>query len=409
MKLAVLLTTPRRTGGAETFAHQLVSGLRSLGHDVDVVATTYRKYETKADLLEMNWPQSAVDLCTHVVRATKPADLEKALIDYDGIIVNHLFFVDKTLPAVLYTSEKIAPWTSGCHTNMSLPGDVYSHLQLSPRWTGKHVYFWDGVPEAHAAAKWYRTILPYELSVDAPAALNSRLYDFMSASRVAPEKGLATYLAGLTGLRDRGYGLKALLAGESSDMIGGPHSFALAQCLGKWGWDVRLDDYAKMKTLWQAHSDKCTITYSGKYDIADRSGILSSGKFFVNTTSGHAANSHFEYATLEAIDNGCVPICKADWNDWQYPDEKPRVFNLPSKSHRLTKKNGVKTHNNMSKTALVDVYDKVPAVFENAITLDNETAEALVPYNRDIIEKAHDPRLAASTFIEVFEDYKAGR
>ncbi|QEM41594.1 glycosyltransferase [Gordonia phage Forza] len=413
MKIAALAVTPKWHGGVETAFKYTVEGLRELDHDVDVIGCVYRKYKSADDFkARSGWREQAHELIDTKYVIKSFDGLERALTNYDALIPSELNFADKYTPEVLLKSEKIAPWISGWHTNMvrkSMEG-WHQANEKSPRWTHKYLSFWNSAQEVHPTATWYQSMLPYRVNQDLNLLKpDERKYDFIMTTRVDPRKGVVTYLAGLEGLARRGYkGVLARLAGTPIDFPGGPYSYGMSQLLRGWGWTVTYET-DKMKSNWRAEKNGNVIDYTGNYEPSELDAILMSGRYFVNATSGKAANSHFEYSTLEAINAGCVPLVKADWDPYQYNADSglPNVIDLPEKSYRIRKGNRI-VYNDTTVDAVEKTYDEFTDVLEKVLTekiVDNWDAE----WNRRVISRAHDPQRIATDFTQAITDWYAER
>ncbi|QGF20305.1 glycosyltransferase [Gordonia phage Sixama] len=414
MKLAAYAVTPKWHGGVETAFKHTVNGLRDIGHEVDVIGCVYRKYIDAGDFkARAGWREQAHEIIDHKYLIRSNEDLEGALAPYDGVVLSDVYFSDRYTPEVLLKSNKIAPWISGWHTNMIRKSMEEWHEQnkQSPRWSHRYVSFWNSAQKVHPEAKWYQSILPYvidqDLDITDYAPLDRREFDFILTTRVDPRKGIVTYLAGLEGLARRGHtGIRALLCGTPMDFPGGPYSWGMAAMLNTWGWKLWMDTPDKMKSKWIAEKNGNEIWFTGNYEPSELNYLLGSAKYFVNTTSGKAANSHFEYSTLEAMNLGCVPLVKADWDAYQYEaDWLPNVIDLPEKSYRIKRGDRI-VYNDTKPDAVEKTYDEFTDVLEKVLS-DNVAATWDTEWNRKVISKAHDPRRLAHTFTTALSDWHA--
>ena len=410
MKIACLAVTPKWHGGVETAFAATVYGLRELGHEVDVIGCVYRKYKSEEDFkAKSGWREQSFNYIDKVVLVRSHEDLEDALADYDGVVISDINFSDRYTPDVLLGSSRIAPWTSGWHTNMvrSEMADFHEQNAISPSWSGYFVSFWESAELTYPYAKWRRTVLPFRTSErDSDAAFSSRPYDFVMASRIDPRKGIVTYVSGLEGLARRGQSFNARLAGTPIDFPGGPYSNTIAVMLEQWGWRVHRDS-EKLRSNWTAVDPRTNseLHYTGNYEPSELNAVFSSGKRFVNATSGVASNSHLEYATLEALDAGCAVLAKTDWDTYHYPDDQPIITDLPEKSYRIRKGSRM-LYNSCVESAVDNVYNEFTDVLECELmkTVSDDEHAATVRHNRRVISESHDPKRAAAAYVAVLED-----
>lgn len=410
VRIACLAVTPKWHGGVETAFAATVDGLRELGHEVDVIGCVYRSYKSEEEFREKSgWREWAFERIDKIVLVKSHEDLENALADYDGVVISDVYFTDRFTPDVLLGSSRIAPWTSGWHTNMARKEMVEFHEQnaSSPAWSGAFASFWASAEKTHEYARWHRTVLPFRApETSSDALFSDRPYDFILAARIDPRKGIVTYVSGLEGLARRGVQFNARLAGTPIDFPGGPYSNTIAAMLEKWGWSVHRDT-PKLKSNWTAVDSRTgsELHYTGNYEPSERESVLSSAKRFINATSGVASNSHLEYSTLEALVSGCAVLAKTDWDTYHYPDEQPVITDLPEKSYRIRR--GSKLYYNSCTDSAVDkIYDEFTDVLERELanSPSDDDHAATVAHNRRVVESAHDPKRAASTYAQIIED-----
>lgn len=415
VRIACLAVTPKWHGGVETAFAATVHGLRELGHEVDVIGCVYRSYKSEEEFrIKSGWREQAFDYVDKIVLVKSHEDLEDVLADYDGVIISDVYFTDKYTADVLLGSSRIAPWTSGWHTNMARKAMVDFHEQnaTSPSWSGAFVSFWESAEKTHEYARWHRTVLPFRASgSSSDAAFSARPYDFILAARIDPRKGIVTYVSGLEGLVRRGVSFNARLAGTPIDFPGGPYSNTIAVMLEEWGWTVHRET-EKLKSNWTAVDPrtKSELHYTGNYEPSELDAVLSSGKRFINATSGVASNSHLEYATLEAVDAGCAVLAKNDWDSYHYVGDQPLITDLPEKSYRIRR--GSKFYYNSCVAEAVEkVYDEFTDLLERELSKSptDEDHTATVAHNRRVIRTAHDPKRAASAYVEIIEDARRAR
>lgn len=413
-RVAALLTTPKFHGGTETALFHTVSGLRELGVDVDVIALALSGTE--------KWRDQAKSYVNKVVFPRKDS-VELALSGYDGMILSNVHFDDRYLPEMLANSNKISPWTSGWHGNSVMKSTREFHDQVStgPKWKRNYVSFWPTAEEGFPELEWYRTILPYRLNpaFDDLLPVHEREYDFLFAGRVDPKKGAVAFISALEWISRRTMDeFTARIAGAPNDLPGGPHIHQLRLMLENWGWTVMAEN-TTMKSTWSAvhPCTKSVIDYTGPYEIQELPEILGSGKIFTNLTSGKASNSHLEYATMEAMDAGCIVMAKKDWPDYHYPKVEvdgfrqnpspPQIFDIPEKSYRIVRGSRI-IYNDVAASGVEDTYvDLAIEMHRNWLMCSGKDQanqnEEMWRQNRDALFAYHNPVNAAKTFLDALE------
>jgi glycosyltransferase involved in cell wall biosynthesis len=404
-KIACLLTSPKYFGGAETALMFTVDGLREIGCDVTVIASSATNGK--------GWTQQSLDVVDRITSPRKES-LEDVLSaeNFDGIVLSNVFFPDESMAQVFYESDTIAPWTSGWHNNIVLNNISVDKIKSAPKWCGSFLAFWPTVKDAIDIDSWVESILPYRSNPALTSINRDKLspeYDFGFIGRADPKKGVLTFVAAMEWASRHAddQSFTALIAGAPSDVAGGPHIWHISRFMENLDWEITRHG-PKMKSNWTAVHPKTgsRVDYTGPYNYSDLPRLFSNIKCVVNFTSDRCANSHLEYSALEALEAGCVLSARADWPDYHYPTA-PAIFGTPIAAHRVMSKNRI-IYNSFKPENIDTVYAEAGAHFAGlvpkirAIDVQGSSRDKYllsVARNRQVVADAHDPKIAAKAYL----------
>lgn len=406
LRIACLVISPENSGGTEAAMKYAVQGLRDLGHDVEVLALSRGQGE---------WSTQCAEYIDRAV-STKAGALEAELDarNYDGIILSNAYFVAKPVSAPFISSTTIAPWTSGRHWNWESKAILEHHAiaRRSPTWSRKYVSFWASAEsEALAEVEWVRGVLPYvpQEKLHNLPPISERPIDFGFIGSVGPMKGALAFANGLERITrtDPSRKFTAEYAGNPMDKPGGPHVHEISTLFEKWGWKVERDNETR-KTQWQATNPTTgsVVTYTGAFGSEDAAKVFGRVKCYVNVTSSKIAPAHLEYATMEALDAGCVVLAPDDWDKGPYLSSgEPSLYPVPRESVRILKGSRF-VYNDTDEYAMEDSYarlgDRMAVIHQSFSLRPDSVDQEQVEWserNREILRIAHDPKIAATAYL----------
>ena len=403
VRIAAVHMTPQWADGAEAALIHSLPGLRERAEHVDLVVPTKKSGSTR------HWTERARQHATIEVNPWKD-DIGGLLSEYNGTFINDpMLKTDDPLAMTLVSSFAVAPWTTARHWNnvSKVVTERYGMMTAAPRWSKRIVTFWPSAENVDGI-EWVRAgALPYvrnPLLADL-APVSQRPVDFACIGRSDPKKGTYAFAAtmeALTRLDSRPF--TAAISGVPADMMGGPHIYEIAQALEGWGW--KLDrETEKRKSNWTATKAGSTIWHTGAYDPSDLPKILGRVKCVMYSTVAKYSSQKLEYASLEALDAGCMLFGPTDWPDNHYggDGQGPIVTEIPDRSWRPRK--GKRILNlDRSPEAPSTTYAPSGEVLSRALDLfrdpdcDDVTGK-IAEYNRSALDVWHDPVIAADAYL----------
>lgn len=417
-KIICLFHDASTRGGTETSLLHVASGLRELGHEVELAAG-YASATPAGNL----WAPEIAPLITLPIPVRRVAKIEEALSDADGIVLSLHNITSSRLRQVIMGSENIAPWVVGRHWSViSNPALIqFREMKEAPKWCGRYVSFWEEAELIEPDSPWTRTILPYAYDTSRLTErkpFKYRPYDFVMACRAESKKGIMAHCAAIEGLVQRGHeDVRARIAGSPAQMPGGPYIHTVRQTLEKWGWKVENnwtgEGPPKMWTPWTATKNGSTIDYTGSYSRTELWDILDSGIVYANLSLQRAYGSHLEYSTMEAMNAGNVVLASTDYAPWHYDDTTgipdivpvPRATLAPKRGDRDCVNNGNPDSYETTYKDLVDTYETILTdIREDVDGLDAQARDAQ-SRNQDVLTLAHDPKIAAQAYLDALAVY----
>lgn len=412
MKYALILLTPRNAGGTEMSLFHLKKGFIELGHEADVIAVGNSSQIAKWH----EYNRHNVD-----ISITNSFDLiENLLSEYDGIILSNMTDdASTTLLRVIFTSNKIPAWSCARHWNtMTAAAAVWQkHADKSPKWSGSYVSFWPSARQIKGA-KWVQSTLPFTFDdPKTPLPLESRPVDFLFMGRAEHKKGLFSFTTMLEGLRRQkalessSRPFSARIAGAPMQLPGGPVVWVASQQLKSWGWNVTYTTTNRSSTWTAVSPQEDVIEYTGTYSGYETESILDSAKIYYNLTASKFAPEHLEYSTMEAIVNGGIVCAADDWPEYQYPPElveRPKIVAVPRSAVDIRKGSRAvytdKTDDAFT-TTFVELIDQACRAYgmisdSDRLAAATATAYARWEQNVEILRTAHDPKIAATSYID---------
>lgn len=406
-RIACLVVSPRNSGGTEAAMGYTVQGLRELGCHVTVLALSRTN---GSDWSRQCWEY--IDEAVSPKSGALTAELSRE--NYDGIVLSNAYFTERAVTEPFIGDTGIAPWTSGRHWNWESKAILEHHeiARQSPSWAGTYVSFWNSAEsKLLEGVEWERAVLPYvpQERFHNLSPVSERPIDFGFIGSIGPMKGALGFVNGLERISrtDPSRKFIAEYAGNPMDKPGGPHVHEISTLLESWGWVVERESNTR-KTPWIAENPTTgsTIHFSGAFDTDSASEVFGRVKCYVNLTSAKIAPAHLEYATMEALDAGCVVLAPDDWDKGPYRDSgEPVLYPVPRESVNVLKGNRV-VYNDTAADAMEETYarlgDRMAVIHrsfeQHPEAVDREQIEGM-ERNREILRQAHDPKIAAAAFL----------
>jgi hypothetical protein len=417
VRIAIYEPEPR-VCGPMTWAYHLQSGFQTLGHECHVVSSTKSGRERVAwgeSRLGTRWWGVAPDV------VCRNDELVDVLNGYDRVILSDVRTVaqDKeakkadALPvyvdALLKTST---PWTSAFHGNAYPLSETPYLAQLleSPAWTGVLI---DQTERATSIRKGSHlngiplmfSDLPYRLrnSVDAPPVAN--LNTVGMTGRFIFNKGHHVTALATPYLWE---GVNVELWGSCSVGLGPNPTYIVWEALRKIaGVDpgVPSELFVRHGNVpespdggniiqpfhWEGHFDgDRTVRYLGNYmnqlEVASRIGI------HVNLTTAAFSAGNVEYASLEAMDAGCLPMAQEALAGRSYRMRVlPNIASWPGVGKLQSDPTTVKW--------LAEIITQT----RDAAAANPDWHREVAQHNREVVSMYNDPARAATRFLEALK------
>lgn len=433
MKVAVL-SPHMAVKGPMTWAFELASGFRDLGHHCDVVTSTksgrMNNTESAARWNTWIWHGAHADVCA------KDQDLGDVLAGYDLVVLDEPKNITKdkmalsarkklekpgdetSLPAYVIGLEKAKRWTCALHG----PGTHHyagkggghpatpfvEELFGTPGWSGviftPAVNFVDGIPWAAAARFVHVPGLPYRLK------FADEVTDVGPRTGVVGTLGRQTHVKGSPLLvklaNERKFPQEVELWGAGQVFRGMVFARMIREYLAREGWEWRFLDREYTSGPWEARRGDQRVRLGGKYPIPGISleDVMTSFDTFISLTNRDFSRTLLEFTGLEALDAGRLAI----FPDYMVPPEIPYVVRKlrtfergPNIANDDT--SGIRWNTKkMSAEAIARVEDEVCDAIEAAriAATKPELVRDLGRQNREVIRRCNDPRLLAGRMIE---------
>jgi hypothetical protein len=416
MKIAIYEPDPRICGPG-TWAQNLRRGFLMLGHECDLVAfNNSGKRSPRWGRVERS-KGSTMSSTLDPTRVDKLANAGAVLDEYDLVVLTDL----KTPPAdnaaltnpmldeptyVTALRATRTRWTSAMHERWyyARPHDavppglsewsgapfLYSLLDL-PNFSGflmAHSADFDKYSERLRGVRKTLMPLPYLLSATDEQAAQERPAETTMATigRMIPTKHRHVICEMLT----RGV-LKhttALFGGTCCCTHGPSETYMIQERLVERGWTSDWGDDGVRKTKpfraeLPGHDN--VIQYLGAYQTPWE--VLQHAHVHVGITDCDFSGGLLEFATLEAIDHGCVPVITQPFVP--HCGTGAVVGVIPHGFHKFTVKSATEASDSF--------YEAIAGVVDVAMTL--RTLER-VRHNRDCVARENDPTRHAALYLE---------
>jgi hypothetical protein len=402
MKIAALHMSPRSFGGPETALEYTVYGLRS---QVDVTVLGLSRKEGS------DWSEHARAFVDEVVHPTKD-DFDQRVAEYDALILSDLSSENGKLLNHVLDGKNLPVWTVGRHTTATTKKDLDRHERMmkNPTWSRSYVSFWEQAENLPDGDFGYeRATLPYVPSEELRGLppISQRPVDFGFVGSTDVRKGPLAFAAGLEALsRQSSQRFTAVITGRPVEHRGGPHVAAIANRLEEWGWHVtRAGESGKSKWTAVRPGTESIIWYTGEYERDDLPRVLGAIKCYVNFTSGKLTPGHLEYATIEAMDAGCMVIAPGDFqSSWHYENRPmPVVSPIPSESHVYkisSRRSGYLDETIDSPDTTYKPFGEQLCRAKASMQLVDDHMTMLTKHNRKALAQGHHPKRAASAYLK---------
>jgi hypothetical protein len=328
-----------RVGGSIIWSRHAQAGLHALGHSCDVVAST------KSGKTPVLWKTDAIDKWQTVGNrwaqftpdvVVKQSDLFETLRGYDLVILPDAWSVlhdnraakagvEPDYLTLLGDLGRVGvPWTTVLHGTASTYATAKFTDRLFHATPGfsrsllTHFAVPSELPERFNGLTLNPVPLPYAPVHDLDGPFYQGLRIGMTG-RLVPIKG-AHLLVGAVDREAVPFYWSVDLAGGADVGYGDSYSHQLWRALTTHGWDDASVDSPnanpKRALPWKAFkTHRPIVRYTGAY----RHGVDVASQLTVHATLTNASLTSFtEYATLEAIDAGCVVVAPARHVDRRY-------------------------------------------------------------------------------------------
>lgn len=414
-KIAIYEPDPRICG-PDTWAQNLRLGFRELGHQCDVITFTRAGRRAPAWGRVEQAKSSSLSCALVPDVCAKQDDAGRVLDQYDLVVLtdvktatcDNAALKDEMLDEPVYITtlkSTDTPWTSALHgrwyyahpdpipaglSEKSGAPFIHDLLKL-PNFSGfliAHAKDFDKYCPALQAIRKEYLPLPYQLShTDEQATtVRSSLVTLAVIGRMIPTKHRHVVNEMLTRgmLRDA----TCYYGGGCVCTHGPSETYVMNEQLAEAGWETSWGDdgVRKTKPFTARHASTANhVHYLGAY--VDPYEVLHRSKCHVGITDCDFSGGLFEFATLEAIDCGCLPIVTEPF----YPHVGTDVecLRIPHAIKKFSPK--------VAREALDELYERIA---DCVITANSSWSPEAVRHNRECVARENDPRRHARTFLE---------